>query len=49
MTLEEYSKQFDEEMKEAKRNLSYAHLGWTEEVYQEMLKEMQRENKEIKE
>ena len=49
MILEEYSKQFDEEMKEVKHNLSYAHLGWTEEVYQEMLNEMQRENKEIRE
>lgn len=48
MTLEEYSKQFDEKMQELKYYFSYTHLGWTNEMYQEMLDEMQRENKESK-
>lgn len=43
MTLEEYSKQFDEKMQELKYDFSYTHLGWTDEVYQKMLDEMQGE------
>ena len=48
MTLEEYSKQFDEKMQELKHDLSYTHLGWTDEVYREILDEMQGEVAESK-